>query len=220
MSRPTPFDVVFGSLDDELAALAATTDPGAPAPGLRDFAKIPGAQRLLQRIEVPELLEARPDAADEYLSLLYAAFRFQAAGRRVLAPTRERLEALLSRPAPGDLPRIPGGACYVQLPAHRIWAQVTANGPHEPLDGMFVVTDPRGDAVLLVAVLGLRSERGGFTQVTVRAGLDGFVEARTMQRVPPFAALMDGGAAQGYRSVANAAELLTLSHLALLAAGE
>jgi len=40
-----------------------------------------------------------------------------------------------------------------------------------------------------------------------------------LRRTPPLGPLMDAGASRGYRSVANPAELLTLTHLALLAAG-
>jgi hypothetical protein len=112
---------------------------------------------------------------------------------------------------------VPGDACYVQLPANWWWGQRDADAPHEPLDGVFVVTAPRGDEITLLAVLGLRAERGGFTQVTVHAQPADFAAARTAQRDPPFAPLMEGGASGGVLSVATPAELLTLVQLALLA---
>jgi hypothetical protein len=80
-----------------------------------------------------------------------------------------------------------------------------------------VVASPRGDEVTLLAVLGLRQERGGFTQVTVHARPTDFAAARGAQRDPPFAPVMDGGTSGGVLSVATPAELLTLVQLALLA---
>jgi hypothetical protein len=85
---------------------------------------------------------------------------------------------------------------------------------------MFVVPSPRGDEITILAVLGLRAERGGFTQITVRASPRDFVAARAMRRTAPFAPLMEGGEAAGFHSVATAAELVTLTHLALLSVAE
>ena len=68
-------------------------------------------------------------------------------------------------------------------------------------------------------MLGLRAERGGFTQVTVHAQPADFAAARTLQRDPPFAPLMAGGTSGDLLSVATSAELLTLVQLALLAVG-
>jgi hypothetical protein len=218
VSRPTPFDLIFADFADELTAIGlasveASRDLGDP------FASMPEVQRLLQRIEVPALVDQAPEAAAEYLALVYAAARFGAAGKPVLAPSRQRLEPMLDRIPPPNVPPIPQHACYLQLPAHWIWAQATDDGPHEPLDGVFAVASLRGEVTTVVAVLGLRAERGGFTQVTVRAGPGEFEAARTLRRSPPLGPLMDAGASRGYRSVANPAELLTLTHLALLAAG-
>jgi hypothetical protein len=217
VSRPTPFDLIFAEFADELTAIGvASVEAGRD---LGDaFASMPEVQRLLQRIEVPALVDEAPEAAAEYLALVYAAARFGAAGKRVLTPSRQQLASMLDRIPPPNVPPIPQHACYLQLPAHWIWAQATDGGPHEPLDGMFAVASGRGE-LTIVAVLGLRAERGGFTQVTVRAGPGEFAAARTLRRTPPLGPLMDAGASRGYRSVANPAELLTLTHLALLAAG-
>jgi hypothetical protein len=220
VSRPTPFDLIFGDFADELSAIgSASVQAGHDLGDARTFASTPEVQRLLQRIEVPALVERAPEAAGEYLALVYAAARFAAAGKPVLASPRDRLEPVLDRLPPPRLPVIPQNACYLQLPAHWIWAQATEDGPHEPLDGVFAVASPRGDVTTVVAILGWRAERGGFTQVTVQAGAADFAAARTMRRTPPFGPLMDAGASRGYRSVANPAELLALTHLALLAGG-
>ncbi len=218
MSRPTPFELIFADVADELSAIGMASLEGGGDLG-DAFASMAEVQRLLQRIEVPELVDGAPEAAAEYLALVYAAARFGAAGKSVLAPSRQALEPMLDRvPAPG-VPPVPQNACYLQLPTHWIWAQAAEHGPHEPLDGMFAVASLRGDVTTVVAVLGMRAERGGFTQVTVQAGAAEFEAARTLRRTPPFGPLMDAGASRGFRSVANPAELLTLTHLALLAAG-
>jgi len=219
VSRLTPFELVFAPIADRLsglgaAAAAAGQDPHDP----RAFAQVPEVQRLLQELEPPDLVARHPEAAEEYLALLHAAFRFDAAGRPIVTTTRAQLQPWLSRLAPAEPPRIPGGACYVQLPVQWIWARRDAAEPHEPLDGMFAVTSPRGDEITILAVLGLRAERAGFSQVVVRARPADFAEARAVQRDPPFGPLMEGGSAAGFRSVASAGELVTLLHLALLSA--
>ncbi|MDH4349992.1 MAG: hypothetical protein OEW56_02450, partial [Gemmatimonadota bacterium] len=155
---------------------------------------------------------------EEYLELLHAAYGFNAAGRRVVVTTRAQLEPWLLRLPPTTPPRIPGDACYVQLPTPWIWAQGGPGEPHEPLDGMFAVAGPHGDEITVLGVLGLRAERGGFTQVTVRARAADFAEAGTVRRDPPFAPLMEGGKAASFRSVASAGELLTVLQFALRSA--
>lgn len=217
VSRPTPYDVVFAPLADAFAdvrtaAARAGRDPREPAV----FGGLAEAQRLLARLQTPDL-ERDPAAAEAYLAVLYAAFRFWAAGEVVMAPSRAALEPALEGPA-GPPPVIPGGACYLQLPSPWFWARADAAGPHEPLDGCFLAAGARGDAVSVVAILGFRPERGGFTQVALEAPRADFTAAAGARRAPPFAPLMDGGAAAGFRSVATAGELLALVSLALVAA--
>jgi hypothetical protein len=220
VTRPTPFDLVFAPLADRLAALTAAAAAAGRNPAeRREFALVPDVQRLLADLETPDVVERHPEAADEYLTLLHAAYAFDAAGRRMVVTTRSQLEPWLVRLAPAAAPRIPGGVCYVQLPAPWFWARRGDDGPHEPLDGMFAVASPRGDEVTVLAILGLRSERGGFTQVTVRARPADFAAARAVRREPPFAPLMEGGMTAGFRSVASGGELLTLLHLALHSTG-
>ena len=110
MSRPTPFDLIFGDFADDLAAMGtASVGPGADL-DLRGFAGIPEVQRLLQRIEVPELVERAPEAASEYLALVYAAARFAAAGKLVLDVSRDRLEPALDQLPPPTTPTVPNHA--------------------------------------------------------------------------------------------------------------
>lgn len=219
MNRPTPFDLLFGERDTGLATLTAAAAAAGRDPRDRtDFALVPEVQRFLGELESPELVARHPEAAEEYLQLLHALYRFDAAGRQVVAPSRAQLERWHLRLPPAAAPEIPGGACYLQLPEQGWWAQRAAEEPHEPVDGMFLVAAPRGDEITLLVVLGLRAGRGGFSQVSMHARPTDFAAARGVRRQPPFAPLMDGGAAAGVRSLATAAEVLTLAHLALLAA--
>lgn len=218
MSRPTPFDLLFGDDAATLAALTAAASAAGRDPRDRaEFAMVPEVQRVLGALESPELIAREPEAATEYLELLHALYRFDAAGRRLIAPTRAQLDPWVHRLPPATPPRIPGDACYLQLPETRWWAQRAPEAPHEPMDGVFLLAAPRGDEITLLAVLGLRAERGGFTQMSVHARPGDFAAARGVQRDPPFAPLMDGGATAGFRSVATTAELLILAQLALLA---
>lgn len=218
MTRPTPFDLVFTPIADRLAAVAQAAAAAGDPRDRGTFARVPEVQRLLAELQSPELVERQPEAAEEYLALLHAAYCFDAAGRRMVTATRAQLGPWLARLPPAGAPQVPGGACYVQLPAQWFWARRDAEEPHEPLDGMFAVTAPAGDEITVLAVLGLRPERGGFTQVTVHARAADFADAWSVRRDPPFAPLMDGGLAAGFRSVASGGELLTLLHLALLSA--
>ncbi len=125
-----------------------------------------------------------PEGADEYLRLLYAGYHFWKSGNRYL---------------------------YHALPEHRYWAQVAEGAPHEPVDGFFIIP---GREWVIVAVLGLRADRPGFSQVSVVASADDVANARS-PRDQPFAPAMAGGDAAGFSSITSVAELLALARLAL-----
>jgi hypothetical protein len=92
--------------------------------------------------------------------------------------------------------------------------------PFEPVDGFFAVSALHSREVLVDAVLGLRPERDGFSQVTASASA-GDLEAAGRAAPPPrFRPAMPGGVEAGLRSVNSVAELLLLASLALAPAGE
>jgi hypothetical protein len=220
VSRPTPFDLAFADLADRFEEIRAEAGEAGADPGDRArFAKLPTVQRLLADVAAPELVERRPEAADEYLTTLFVAFHFCVAGRRVLAVPRDRLEGALGAPAATSPPR-ESVACYLQLPERWFWAQVDPETAHEPLDGMFVVGPGPGGEVTVLAVLGLRSERAGFSQLAVRATPSELRRAPAEVRRPPFAPVLAGGQAAGLRSVVSVSELLHLAQLALALATE
>lgn len=220
MSRLEPFAYAFAELADvrfpdvRREAEARHTDLTDRAA----FAALPAVQRILADVEAPELIQENPQAADEYLTTLYVAFRFWDAGRAVCPVSREAIERALARDPPATLPAVPGGACYMQLPERWFWARIGPEEPHEPLDGFFVITSGAGREMTVLAVLGLRLERSGFSQLSVRATPQEMRDARLAARTPPFASVLEGGDRAGVRSLVATGELVHLAQVALLAA--
>lgn len=217
MTRLDPFALAFATIADErfpaiVAEAAAAHRDTADRP---QFAALQAVQHLLAELESPEVLEENPAAGAEYLEALYVAFRFWLAGRPVVDVAREGLAHAVAAPALATPPSVPHGACYLRLPERWFWAQIDATEPHEPLDGMFVVEGARGREIALLAVLGLRPERPGFSQIALTAAPADFVAAAASARTPPFASTLDGGHAADLRSVTTSAELLHLAALAL-----
>lgn len=218
MSRIIPSDLIFGEAIEDRFQLVKTeaevsrrdfTDPA-------QFAALSTVQHLLTEIESPKLLEQNPAAAAEYLILLYAAFRFWEGGKRVMQVVPlEWDDTFIAHFVSADPPEITAGACYVQLPERRFWAQIESGAPHEPLDGCYVATSRDGRQVVVVAILGLRTGRSGFSQVSLTVTQEELEAARTITRYPAFAPVMDGGAEAGFKSVESQAELLLLTQLAL-----
>jgi hypothetical protein len=220
VSRLHPYDhafaelaeVRFGEIRDE-----AVTDRR----DLRDraqFTALASVQRLLTEMESPELLADHPEAAVEYVTALYVAYRFWDAGCCTLALSRERLEIAIAEPPEVDQPMVPRGACYLQLPERWFWAQIDADAPHEPLDGILVVEDALGRDLSTLAVLGLRADRPGFSQIALAAVPDD-IRAASAEK-PDFTPTLDGGDAAGLKSVTTPAALLHLVRLALDSAAD
>lgn len=217
MSRPHPFDLVF-------AGFVETTFPQMRAEAsdesldLASMTRLHATQAVLQELGTPEPAEGDPQALAEYLSLLFVAFRYWAAGAQTLVVDRERLTHAFAS-GPSVTPHVPHGACYLQFPQHWFWATIGEGAPHEPLDGLFVVTTAPVQFTV-AAILGVRSDREGFSQIVVSATEDDVAAARRQTRDPPFAPIMDGGAAAGFSSITSQGELLYLAHLALESAAE
>ncbi len=220
MSRIDPFEYAFGELaeqrfpgirEEAAAAQKDTADRG-------QFASLSSVQQLLAEVESPELLEQHAEAAEEYLNTLYVAFRFWEGGRQVASVGKADIEAALAAEL-DERPSVPGGACYLQLPQRWCWAQVAPDQPHEPLDGLFLVAGPSHREITVLAVLGLRPDRPGFSEVTVIALPQDFTTARAEARTPAFAPVIAGGEAAGLKSVVSSGELLHLVHVALHASG-
>ena len=217
MTRLTPYELAFGETIEarfpsvQQEARLSRRDATDPA----QFASLSTVQRILTDIESPSLLEEHPAAAAEYLTILYAAFRFWEAGKLVLQVDREDWsESGLLRDL--GLREIPSGACYLQFPERWFWAQIEPNAPHEPLDGIFLAQSADRRQLVLVAILGLRVEREGISQISLTVGLDDAQAAMATAAPPLFPPLMAGGSEAGFRSLSSAVDLLLLAHLALV----
>jgi hypothetical protein len=178
------------------------------------FAALRSVQHLLGDVEDPALVERDPEAAAEYLNALFVAYRFWDAGSHMIHIARDALDAVLSSP-PSDVPQVPHGACYLLFPERWFWARIGPDQPHEPLDGIFVAKGGNGREVSMLAVLGLRADRPGFSQVTLSVSTEEFVAVPPDVNTSPFAPTLDGGEAAGLKSVSTTGELLYLTRLAL-----
>lgn len=218
-SRTTPVELVFGAEREERfsrlrdALLRDSRDP-------RD------REAFILVGEVVELLESlHPDDATAelmpgFVSFLHAAYLFWADGERLVEVDRGLLARLLAgalesppNPAAGS-----GLAYYLQLPARRVWATATPDGPPEPLDGWFAV--PLGGELRVLAVAGLHSGRPGLTVIEAQ-GARPTLGPRA-DGAPAFAPLVEGGARAGLASLADSAELLELAfrgHASVAGAG-
>lgn len=217
MIRPTPYEAIF---EDTVEIRFPSVQGEArltrkDATDLAQFASLPTVQHILADIESPSVLEDNPAAAEEYLTLLYVAFRFWEAGKVVRHVKREDWSDVVPV---GKLERtaVPSGACYLQFSERWFWAQITATAPHEPLDGIFLAQSGDGSQLVVVAVLGLRAEREGFSQVSLAVGTDEVEQVLSAAPPTSFPPLMEGGREAGFRSVESAADLLLLAHLALI----
>ena len=203
--RPTPFELVFGTFRDRLALVGVgLTSRGESAEDRDTF--------LLQR-EVAELLrELRPEeglgqAMGGLAALVHHAYLHWVAGE----PVRDIGEVslgLLVGPEPGtEETGVTPGSGYVRLPPLAVWC-VLADGTPEPLDGWFV--RKRGDDLEVLAVLGIRPGRPGFTAAQVTGPRPGrLARADGSALFAPITAR--AGAQAGIASVAGEDELLELA---------
>lgn len=210
--RPHPFALVFGDMaadrfPEVRDALQGNLD-------IEHFLMTPAAVELLHELR-PE--EGLGDAVDDFVSFVHAAFCYWHDGEHTTTVDTTTVRDIMANSEqrtandPETLPPIADRrspfVTYVQLPPRLLWSQVESSEIHEPLDGWFVV--PQGDARRVVACLGLHAERPGLS-VLVATGTEPLTLARE-DGTAPFAPLMEGGAAAGLHSVADADELLWLA---------
>lgn len=198
-------DAPFAEIEGELAA--ARIDPFE-----RDAFVLVGAVGRVLRELVPD--DAPAEAVNAYAALLHALYLHRAAGRPVVAVTRERLRAGLAAPPPPPAPA--PGVCYLQLPERLVWAAPSADAAHEPLDGLFAMTTAA--RIQVVAVLGFRPEREGFTTMSVSAPLPPTEAPARADGSAPFSTVLPAGERMGFVSVTSVAELAWLALLALAGA--
>jgi hypothetical protein len=219
MSRLHPFDYVFGELAPQrFPALRQAAEKAAYHLESRvAFQRFQPVLDLLSELVPPEPQEPQGAAMEQYATLLYVAYRYWSAGRHSFELTRAQVSAILRAETVDRPPVIPHGACYLQLPERLFWARIDSRSPYEPLDGVFAVESEGGSEATVLGVLGLRPERGGFSQLALSVALSDFERAGETVRRPLFAPVMEGGDRAGVYSLVSEGELLYLAHLALSA---
>ena len=207
MSRPTPFDLVFGDVARERFP---SVRQGIVAAG-RDLAS--RDEFLLVR-EVAELMrEIRPDeglgeAVEALVAFVHTAFLYWHHGQRHVEIERDVLGqaiAVGTRTGTSDAPDTP--TSYIQLPPLVVWGVPIAGGPPEPLDGWFLSRP--GEVLTILAVFGLRPGREAMTTVEISGPRPPATLARR-DGTPLFAPRVAGGAAAQLYSVEGEEELLEL----------
>lgn len=208
MSRPTPFDLVFGDVASERFP---PVREGIAAAG-RDLTS--RDEFLLVR-EVAELMrEIRPDeglgeAVEALVAFVHTAFLYWHHGERLVEVGRDVLgQAIAVGTGPGtsDPPNTP--TSYMQLPPLVVWGVPIAGSPPEPLDGWFLSRP--GGVLTLLAVFGLRPGREAMTTVEI-AGPRPPASLARLDGTPLFAPRVTGGAAAHLYSVEGEEELLELA---------
>lgn len=214
--RVDPFTLVFGVLAEErFPGVAGSLSATGRVETDRDAFILDRAVVELLRDLVPEPHDA--DGISEFVATLHHAYLYWRAGRPVVSIDRGRAAALLSpdpttiRPSdhPTDRP-----STYYRFPERLVWAPLTPDAPHEPLDGLFVRATAPG-ALDVLGIFGVHAGRPGF-------GVAGAAGTRppSLTRAdgtPSFSPVLPGGDAAGLHSLVGTDELL---ELAFRAAGE
>jgi hypothetical protein len=179
----------------------------------RDAFVLVGPAGALLKELMPD--EAPAQAVTEYAALLHLLYLHWDAGQQVRQLDRAALEGALADLAPLRRPPAAPGVCYVQLPERAIWAEPNPGEAHEPLDGYFVQLS--ASAVTVLAILGFRPERGGFTIVEASAPLPLGPLVPRPDGSAPFANVLPAGDRMGFRSVVSPGELVALALLSVAA---
>jgi hypothetical protein len=173
---------------------------------VRDAFLLDPAAITLLRDLVPR--EAPTETLHAYGALLHALYLCWDAAFPVRSVSTDRLRLALGSRSPLPAPRSPL-VCYVQLPERLCWAEPAPGEAHEPLDGMFVSV--RGRRLAVVAVLGFRPERGGFTTIEAELDLPLELPPQRSDGRPAFAPVLPGGDRAQLLSVVDAHELAALA---------
>lgn len=203
--RLDPFTLVFGQIAEErFPALRTSLEETGRDAGDRDAFLLDRAVVELLRDLVPD--EHDPSEIDDFVATLHHAYLFWRGGRHIVPVDATRTAALLSAGSPAaPLSRRP--SAYFQFPERLIWGQLTADGPHEPLDGIFIHS--RDGSIAALGVFGLHADRPGLSVAEV-IGPRPAALART-DGSAIFSPVLPGGGAAGLHSITGGEELLELA---------
>ena len=198
--------------DDRFPALAASLLAAGRDEADRDAFLLDRAVVELLQDLVPE--EHDVEQIEEFVAVLHHAYLFWRNGRTVVAVDRQRAATLLSPGPSGAAPsaaRTVRPSAYHQFPERLVWAQLTPDAPHEPLDGFFVRPAPAA-AIEVLGVFGVHPGRPGFGVAEVSGPRP--LSLGRADGSPPFSPALPGGDAAGLHSLVGAEELLELAYRA------
>ena len=177
----------------------------------RDVFLLDGSVAALLRDLVPE--DAPADAINAYGALLHMLYVNWVRDWPVVSASADQVRGVASaRPPVRPSSRL---VCYVQFPERLVWA-ASADEPHEPIDGVFLVA--KSHRAHALAILGFRAEREGFTTMEGAIRLPAPAPFDRENGTPPFTPLMPGGKEAGLLSVVDEHELVALALGAVRAA--
>jgi hypothetical protein len=235
-NRPTPWALIFEApffLEEHCPRIAHEEEAREESGPLVDAAALlalPAGRTLLGAV-VPDDVRGpaaapgrSPTAAsafvvDRYAALLFAAYRYWRGNGTEHAFDEATVRALLetgTAPAGPVLDHVPPTG-YAVLPRNLVWSRVEEDAPAEPLDGFFwVYSDTGAPQLAIVAALGVRADRGGFSVLDAAAPLpaDGHFAADA----PPegeFDNFLPGGELQKLFGVRTSEALMRLASLLL-----
>lgn len=200
-----------GARFDEIrsALAAAGADPLD-----RDAFLLPAAVGRVLRDLVPA--DAPAEAVTSYAALLHMLHLHRDRGWPVRSLDRAAAVSVLTAAPAAAASGAAPGVCYVQLPERLVWAAAAPGAAHEPMDGLFTVLAPARVSVL--AVLGFRPERQGFTTLAAEAPVPVRAPGPRPDGSAPFATVLPAGERKGLFSVVSPEELAALASLALATA--
>lgn len=235
-TRQTPWALVFDApffREDHFPRITADAEArGDPVADASSLLALPAGRALLDAV-LPDDVRgpaAAPGRAasgasafvvDRYAALLFAAYRFWRDEAAEHACDEATVRALLEQgtlSADWSLTQAPESG-YVMLPRNLVWSRVDESAPAEPLDGFFWVHG--GDELTVVAALGVRAERGGFSVLDAAAAVPG---AGHFAADPPpegeFDNFLPGGEIQKLFGVRTSEALLRFASLVLWQLGQ
>ncbi len=208
VGRITPYEVAFGEqrfAEQDFPALADESERRRISTWRYDhFTQLERVALLLDQV-LPD--NAEPAAVDQYVRILYHCYHFWSAGCRIYAFEAPLLRSLIE--IPPDLRewpfRAPAPSLYLELPKNLFWAQVAESGPPEPVEGMFAVLEADRETAEtdILVVLGLRSDRPGFSVAGLRLDLE---QARQLDEPVDFESDIPGAEPAGLYSLQRYSE--------------
>jgi hypothetical protein len=214
-TRPYPWTALVEALGEApFGAIREALAAAGTSPLDRDAFLLPAAVGRVLRDLVPA--DAPAEAVTSYGALLHMLYLHWDRGWPVRPLDRPALVSLLTARSAAAAAAATPRVCYVQLPERVVWAAPGPGAAHEPMDGLFTALGPT--RLLVLAVLGFRPERHGFTTIEAEAPVPVPAPGERPGGTAPFVTVLPAGERMGLFSVVSSEELAALASLALATA--